>query len=107
MQIGTHTDAFRNTAYPHLPFARRVEWIRPTVGSPDLRIAAFLRLPMRLGAQWQRAELLPAYSGGTVMASHHLPHCCRLILLYDLPCSPHPCPYQRCGTTGHIIGPAT
>ncbi len=45
----------------------------PSDGSPDLRLPAPLRLPMRQGAQWPVAELLPAYSGGTVMALHHLP----------------------------------
>jgi hypothetical protein len=28
---------------------------------------------MCLGTQWHDAELLPAYSGGTVMDLHHLP----------------------------------
>ena len=45
----------------------------PAVGSPDLRLVASLRLPMCRGTQWHPAELLPAYSGGTVMDLHHLP----------------------------------
>ena len=62
-----------NHAITNLPCARRVESNQLRDGSPDLRIVASLRLPMRRGAQWHDAELLPAYSGGTVMDLHHLP----------------------------------
>jgi hypothetical protein len=56
-----------------LPCARRVQSNQLRAGSPDLRIVASLRLPMRRSAQWHDAELLPADSGGTVMDLHHLP----------------------------------
>src|SRR5437870_8279212 len=63
----------------HLPFARRVEWIRPTVGSPDLRIAAFLRLPMRRGAQWRLTGSLRSEEHTSELQSRgHL--VCRLLL---------------------------
>jgi len=45
----------------------------PSVGSPDSRLVVFLRLPVERDPQWHYGRSLPAYSGGTVMASHHLP----------------------------------
>ncbi len=44
------------------------------VGFPDLRIIVLLRLLMGSRPQWPVAESLPAYSGGTVLDLHQLPH---------------------------------